>query len=207
MQSHLVGTEALVHAIGLFTTQEIPTPQRVDSCYSCLMAARSWYDSFFALPDHIVPGLPFMIHVMLSHMQDTIYRLNMWEDPAWDKQLILETANPLVILDKTIDRLVKAGESHFVVGTERDGDPGNFFRKAAKYMLTVRNAWEPILEKQNGGLPTPESQNAGTSGTQHGTALGVPPMDMSMASVDDMIWMSEMFGPWELENGVALRQG
>jgi len=131
----------------------------------------------------------------MSQTQVALYRLTTAEDPAWDKQVLRNTADLLDILDRTAERLVEAGEAYPL---KNDHEEGTLFTKAAKIMRNIKASWEPALMQHLGGLPTPNS---------HVMKAEDPPMvevdnavmaDPSSMDFNDLAWMTDVFGPWEL---------
>lgn len=199
MQLQLYATEAEVHSVGLFTEQEIPEATRISSMFSCTKASAAWFEWFFSVPLMEVPSLPFVVYVSMSHIQAMLYRLTTSEDPAWDKQVLRNTADLLVLLDKTIDVFCKVGEVYCL---RTDDSDGTVFLKGARILRNVRNFWEPALTQiLNNNLPTPNSQTSQPLNT-------MPPLEPKMMmdtnpvlgpgfDLNDMTWMTDIFGPWD----------
>ncbi|UNI25075.1 hypothetical protein JDV02_010780 [Purpureocillium takamizusanense] len=199
VQLQLYATEAEVHSVALFTGQAIPEATRISSMFSCTKASATWFEWFFSVPLMEVPGLPFNVYVSMSHLQAILYRLTTSEDPAWDKQVLRNTADLLVLLDKTIDVFCKVGEVYCL---RTDDSDGTVFLKGARILRNVRNFWEPALAHiLNNNLPTPTSQTS-----QPLNAM--PPLEPKMMmdpshiigpgfDLNDMTWMTDIFGPWE----------
>lgn len=197
MQARTLGTEMLIHSVGLFM-QSIPDTQRIDSMYSCLRAVRAWYELFFSMPVSEMPALPFAFYVELSQTQVALYRLTTSEDPAWDKEVLRNTADLLDILDRTIDRFLQVA---IYYNLRTDDEEGTLFHKGAKIMRNIKSSWEPALAQHLGGLPTPNSQVMTSSAIEaapmvdpDGTVIG----DSSSLDFTDLAWMTDVFGPWEL---------
>lgn len=199
--------------MGLFKPN-IPEAQRVDSLYACLRAARAWYDIWFSIPLAEVPSLPFAMFIQLSQTQVALYRLTTCEDPAWDKEALRNTADLLVILDRTAERFEAMATVYPLTTGEEETDT-TIFTKATKIMRNIKASWEPALAQNLGGhgLPTPTSHGSnappgihigqpgqvplGPGGTvldNTDPALGVPPITMDFT---DLGWMTDVFGPWE----------
>lgn len=202
--------------MGLFKTT-MPEGQRIDALYSCLRAVRAWYDIWFTIPLAEVPSLPFAFFIQLSQTQVALYRLTTTDDPAWDKEVLRNTADLLVILDRTIERFNDVAKAYPMKTTEEDG---TLFTKAMKIMKNIKASWEPALTQNLGGLSTPISQttvaagssNSGTASTNGPMAIGAEPASMAPGGtglpdagfVDpvtmdftDLAWMTDVFGPWE----------
>jgi hypothetical protein len=196
LQAHALATEVQVNSVGLFM-QNIPVNQRIESMFSCLRAIRAWYDVFFNIPIEEVAGVPFAVYIQLSQIQIALYRLTTSEDPAWDKEVVRNTADLLVLLDQAIDfftRLDSVYKMKVSAGEE------TVFLMAAKIMRNILNSWEPTLSRHLGSVPL----SAADQGTVQPMPAPNPPdqqsMDMSainMMDFGDITWMSDVFGPWE----------
>ncbi|KAK7420978.1 hypothetical protein QQZ08_010151 [Neonectria magnoliae] len=196
LQAHMLSTEVQVHSVGLFM-QAIPTRQRIESMYSCLEAVRSWYSIFLSIPLEEAPGSPFSVYVQLSQTQIALYRLTTSEDPAWDKDLVRNTADLLGLLDQTIDLFMKLDRS-YPMKTEPGDD--TLFVKGARIMRNIRSSWEPVVSRHLGGIPTPNSQ--GVANPQQAEVADAIPTPFNMPDPNtmdfgDLTWMTDVFGPWE----------
>ncbi|POR34546.1 Uncharacterized protein TPAR_05276 [Tolypocladium paradoxum] len=196
VKSQMYSVEAQVHSISLFADQAIPETMRISGKYACTKAARAWFDTFFAVPLVEVPGLPFAVYVSMSHMQAVLYRLTTSEDPAWDKEILRNTADLLALLDQTIDKFGKVGD---VYSLKTDDSEGTIFSKGARILRNVRNSWEPALSQYLGGsLPTPSSQAMSCSAMEPRLMVENPlANDTPSLDLNDMAWMTDIFGPWE----------
>lgn len=187
--------------------QSIPTQQRIQSMFECLKCVRAWFDIFLSIPLMEIPGSPFAVYVQLSQNQVALYRLTTSEDPAWDKDMVRNTADLLSLLDQTIE-LFNQLDSVYVFKAGEGEE--TLFVKASKIMNNIRTSWEPALSRHLGGIPTPNSQGQGQGQGQAPNANPVeapmPPIPMvpgfnlpdpSMMDFGDMTWMSDVFGPWE----------
>lgn len=199
LTAHLLSTEAHVQAVGLFSERPMPDERRVDGLYQCLMSVRGWYDAFFGLPLVEIPPLPFHTYISLSSMQVMLYRLTTCDFPMWDKSIVRSTADVLDILDRTIDTFQKVPT---VYPLRDDEEIGNLFVNGSRHLKNLRATWQPLIAKHLGSLPTPNSQVLGVSPPElpAGTGgLDVPLLgDQQGSDFNDMSWMADFFGPWEL---------
>ncbi|KAF4988706.1 hypothetical protein FGRMN_9599 [Fusarium graminum] len=195
LQAHSLATEIQINSIGLFM-QTIPVNQRLESMYSCLKAIRSWYDVFFGIPLEHFQGSPFAIFIQLSHVQIALYRLTTSEDPAWDKDLVRNTADLLVLLDQVIDFFMQMNSAYKMKVNEGEE---TVFVAGARIMRNIRNTWEPTLSRHLGGASS-LSTNQGAVQPISTQLSAQPTMDMTnvnMMDFGDVTWMSDVFGPWE----------
>lgn len=202
--------------MGLFQPS-IPEAQRVDSLYACLRSVRAWYDIWFSIPLSEVPSLPFAMFIQLSQTQVALYRLTTTEDPAWDKEYLRNTADLLVILDRTIERF-EGMITAYPLTTGDEGSDTTVFAKATKVMKNIKASWEPALAPHRNGqsLPTPNSHGSSTAATAGSLQIGQPgqvPLGPGGTVLDntdpalagppitmdftDLAWMTDVFGPWE----------
>ena len=219
VQAHYHIAEVLIQFLGVFVPG-VPNLQRIDSMYSCLRAVRSWYEIWFSIPLIDIPGLPFSIYTQLSQTQVALHRLTTSEEPAWDKELLRNTADLLVILDRSA---VRFEEVERVYPQEPGEDCQTIWSKAVKILRNIKATWEPTLSQSLsggssgsggvGGLPTPNSHeaaanvgggagrgapNAGQAPGGHGMVVDntasvlADPVDFN-----DLAWMTDVFGPWE----------
>ncbi|KAF4344954.1 Zn(II)2Cys6 transcription factor [Fusarium beomiforme] len=198
LHAHSLATEITINSVGLFM-ENIPVNQRIESMFSCLRAIRSWYDVFFGIPTEELPGIPFAIYIQLSQVQIALYRLTTSEDPAWDKELVKNTADLLVLMDQVIDFFLRLDSAY-----KLKVSPGEetVFVMGAKIMSNVKSSWEPTLSRHlRNALPISTNQGAGQPiPTPPPAQTSQPAMDMSninMIDFGDVTWMGDVFGPWE----------
>ncbi len=196
------GAEAQIHAIGLFSGNKMPDKQSAESMYLAITNTKIFYDTFFAIPVADVPGLPFYVYVAHSSVQVMLYRLTIAENPIWDKDFIRNTADVISIIDRCVEMFesiptVYPGAEHEIYSS--------LFRNGAKYMRSLRAAWQPAVEKQYGNLPTPNSQKDMSQSVQEtdgagANSYGVEASMMPGGTIDfnDISWMADIFGPWQM---------
>ncbi|KAK3192199.1 hypothetical protein K4F52_001829 [Lecanicillium sp. MT-2017a] len=195
-----LGAEAQIHAVGLFSGNKMPDTQSVESMYQSITCTKSFYDTFFAIPVTEVPGLPFYVYVAHSSVQFMLYRLTIAENPSWDKEIIRSTVDVMAVIDRSIEMFENIA----------DGYPGpeheiytSLFRNGAKYMRNLRVAWQPAVARQYGNLPTPNSQQDMSQSVQERDGVGVNNYGVEgsmMPTIDfnDISWMADIFGPWQM---------
>lgn len=194
----------------------MPENQRIDTLYGCLRAVRGWYDTFFAFSPSEVPSMPFSIFIHLNQCQMALYRLTTITDPAWDRELVRNTADLLPILDRTAALFEEVNTAY--PSRKGEGEAGGpLFAKAVHIIRNIKAAWEPTLTQSMGNLPTPNSQGAHAAATAHSAVTpGQGPVSMNAAPAatmndvnpmltgpgtmdfaSDLGWMSDVFVPWE----------
>lgn len=167
VQSHYHIAEVLIQFLGVFVPG-VPDLTRIDSMYSCLRAVRSWYEIWFSIPLIDIPGLPFSIYTQLSQTQVALHRLTTSDDPAWDKELLRNTADLLVILDRSAARFEEVGR---VYPQEPGEDCQTIWSKAVKILRNIKATWEPTLAQCLNREPS-ANNNSGASTAGAGGAAG-----------------------------------
>ncbi|KAF5678071.1 transcription factor [Fusarium heterosporum] len=125
-----------------------------------------------------------------------LYRLTTSEDPAWDKDLVRNTADLLVLLDQVVDFLMQMNSAYKIKVNEGEE---TVFVAGARIIRNIRNAWEPTLSRHLGGASS-LSTNQGAVQPISTQQSAQPTMDMTnvnMMDFGDVTWMSDVFGPWE----------
>jgi hypothetical protein len=114
----------------------------------------------------------------------SLYKLSTLEDPAWDRNMVRNTANVLEILDRILYNLKKSSR----ISLESDHHKYNIYEKGVKMVQSIKQGWEPkLMEVWFPNLPSDEINN------QY-VPTGPPLPDvMPMTGFDDA-WMLEVFG-------------
>ncbi|CEI68529.1 hypothetical protein FVEN_g5320 [Fusarium venenatum] len=196
LQAHALVTEVQVNSVGLFM-QNIPVNQRIESMYACLKAIRAWYDVFFGIPVEEVAGVPFAVYIQLSQIQIALYRLTTSEDPAWDKEVVRNTADLVVLLDQVIDFFTRIDS---VYKMKVSAGEETVFLMGAKIMRNIRNSWEPVLSRHLSSVPLSAANQEAVQSMPAPNPPDQQSLDMAavnMMDFGDITWMSDVFGPWE----------
>jgi hypothetical protein len=169
---------------------------RIEGMYSCLQVVKAWYDVFFSVPLIELAGLPFYFFAALGQTLSALYRLATSEDPGWDKRTVYKEADVLVILEQVIQRLMEIPSAYPM---EPDGEEGPYFEKIEKIMRSIKASWEPILTQPMGDMLTPNSQAVSNAATGRNPVEGMQMVpDPYAMDLNEIAWMSDVFGPWEL---------
>lgn len=166
LQGH--ASEALVTSMGLFGGS-MPETQRIDGLYSCLRAVRAWYDVFLSIPLSEVPSHSFSVFIQLFMTQMVLYRLTTMEDSGLDRDMLRNTADICVILDRCIERFENM-ETVYPLKTGDDESHWTMYQRAVKILSNMKMGWEPIIAQAANGLPTPNSQIMNASNFNRGGA-------------------------------------
>lgn len=112
----------------------------------------------------------------------TLYRLSVLEDPAWDRNMVRNTANILEILDQLSYCMKTCADSLNVRQEE-----WNIFERGAKMNQSIKQGWEPKLMEI--WYPNVPANDMGGDFVTPNSTLEPLPID----GLDDM-WMMEIFG-------------
>ncbi|KAJ9401498.1 hypothetical protein DTO282F9_1695 [Paecilomyces variotii] len=119
--------------------------QRLESLYSCLSSAKAYTDIFCNIPPAEFFGMPFSTFSQFGHCLIALYKLSTLEDPAWDKAMVRNTADVLLIIDRVVQIMGHVVE--FVAGPEQED---RTFIKGATLMRSLRQKWAENLSTVSG---------------------------------------------------------
>lgn len=145
MLAHLYSTELTINEIALSNAPIISNNsdfQRLESLYACLNSIKSWFDVFFTIPPAAYIGFPFSVCSQLVHCLVALYRLSTLDDPAWDNDIVRNTANLLLILDQVANNIRQVTE---LAGLDSDRTEWNVFTRGGKMVESLRLGWEAKL--------------------------------------------------------------
>ena len=183
---YLAYAEIVIHEVAIKTPSmpNSPEPQRLESLCTCLQASKAWLDHFLAIsPDHHI-GISFTVFFQFSRALVSLFKLSTLEDPAWDRNMVRNTANVLEILDRVLYNLKKSSR----IMPDPDNPEYNVYEKGVKMVQSIKQVWEPkLMEVWFPNLPSDEINN---QYVQTGPPL---PEVMPMTGFDDA-WMLEVFG-------------
>lgn len=160
-----------------------PEMHRLESLCTCLQGCKFWLDTWLAIsPDHHI-GISFTVFFQFSKALVGLYKLSTLEDPAWDRNMVRNTANVLEILDRILYNLKKSSR----IMSDPDHLEYNVYEKGVKMVQAIKQGWEPkLMEVWFPNLPTDEISN------QYVQTSPLPEV-MPMPGFDDA-WMLEVFG-------------
>lgn len=153
--------------------------EQLEFRFACLNSIKSWFDVFFTIPPSDLVGVSYLSHAQAGHCTVALYRLTQFEDPAWDKGLVRNTADLLLILDEIIDRFDQASI------TCSDNSDQNIYNRLGAIFKAVRS-WCGTKLNTDINLPyVPTDQAVGDP------TLGTLPLDF----LDDA-WFTNVLGSW-----------
>jgi hypothetical protein len=182
---YLANAEVVIHEAAIETPSLPNSPEmhRLESLCTCLQGCKSWLDTWLAIsPDHHI-GISFTVFFQFSRALVSLYKLSTLEDPAWDRNMVRNTANVLEILDRILYNLKKSSR----ILSDPDQPEYNVYEKGVKMVQSIKQGWEPkLMEVWFPNLPTDEISNQ---------YVQTPPLPevMPMTGFDDA-WMLEVFG-------------
>jgi hypothetical protein len=104
-----------------------------------LQSIKSWFDVFLSITPAAYFGLPFSIFLQLVRCIATLYLLKTLDGPCWDEG-ILDTVEPLLILDRVINNLEQVP---ILAGLDnRDSLDADVFSRTAQTFRSLRPGWE-----------------------------------------------------------------
>jgi hypothetical protein len=110
------------------------------------------------------------------------------EDPAWDRGLVRETVDILVVLDQLVGNFKMLGEQS---GNETEGEGGLLSK------LVMIFEWVKSLSKSR--LEGDVEGSSGFASTQEGVSgIGDVGMQDMMGVMDDA-WLGDMLGSWSYD--------
>ncbi|KAH8896118.1 MFS general substrate transporter [Thozetella sp. PMI_491] len=127
--------------------------------YSCLANIKSFYDHFFTIPPSAYVGFSIFTFLHLSHYSASLYRLSTLEDPAWDKNTVIQTMNVARMWQRTAEHMDQVAAA---TGMVQDGPEDIYTRLATLCRLASRN-WDGSL-REHTAIPDPDMQPNNASG-------------------------------------------
>lgn len=164
------------------STPSSPELHRLESLCTCLHASKTWFDVYLSIPPETYLGIPFTIYFQFSRALVTLYKLSTLDDPAWDKNMVRNTANILDILDRITYGMKTCANSQDINGAE-----WNIFDKGAKMAQSIKQGWEPKLMET--WYPSVSANGIEGDFVASNAAIDASPMN----GFDDA-WMMEIFG-------------
>ncbi|KAJ5085829.1 hypothetical protein N7532_010600 [Penicillium argentinense] len=181
---HYYTAEIIIHEAALRDTPSVTSPElhRLESLCACLQAAKSWFDTWLPIPGELYLGIPFTMYFQFSRALVTLYKLSTLDDPAWDRNMVRNTANILEILDRIAYNMKICASSFDVSAPE-----WNIFDKGMKMTQSIKQGWEPQLME----IWYPNVPPSGIESDFVTPSSTMP--DFPINGFDDA-WMMEVFG-------------
>ncbi|KAJ5678218.1 uncharacterized protein N7477_003851 [Penicillium maclennaniae] len=182
---YLANAEIVIHEVAIATPSLPNSPEmhRLESLCTCLQACKFWLDTWLEIsPDHHI-GISFTVFYQFSRALVSLYKLSTLEDPAWDRNMVRNTANVLEILDRILYNLKRSSR----IMSDPDHLEYNVYEKGVKMLQAIKQGWEPkLMEVWFPNLPTDVISN------QYVPTSPLPEV-LPMPGFDDA-WMLEVFG-------------
>ena len=120
MKLQLFATQLAIHEIALSGDPQIrvqhdgaslPSMSRLRHLHGCLIAIKSWTDTFFALTPGELRGIPTFSILQFRHCMGMLFILTTMDDPSWNKADIRATVDVLAIIDRLCAVFRKVAEA------------------------------------------------------------------------------------------------
>lgn len=116
------------------------TCQQRSSLDRALGSINSWFDIFFTITPAAYIEFPFSVFSQLIRCLITIYRLTTLDGPSWEKNGVLKTVDPLLIIHRVINNLEQVA---ILAGLDNSDSPErDAFSRAAQMFDALRLGWE-----------------------------------------------------------------
>jgi len=179
---HVYSTEVTIHENALTKAPIISNNsdfQRLDNLHACLDSIKAWFGVFFKIPVASYLSLPFSIFSQLAHCLIDLYKLSTLDDLSWDKNVVRNTANVLLILDQIVNNVERV---NVLAGMDQNNTETDLFTIAGKMFRSVRLRWGANLGVQPSEPAIPTAQNVDETMTEA----------FSMDLYDD-VWLTDLF--------------
>ncbi|KAJ5805371.1 Major facilitator superfamily domain general substrate transporter [Penicillium riverlandense] len=125
-----------------FSRDSLTTSQR-ERLHMALSSISSWFNIFFMIPPAGYVGLSFVNFSQLIRCFSALIRLATLNDITWDKSYVLETANPLEFLNRTLSNLERV-PLHAGLDNRYCAE-SDVFTRTAQHFRVLRAEWETML--------------------------------------------------------------
>jgi hypothetical protein len=208
LQLHTYNTILTLHEHSLNTVRSrnaladpLPNLRRVESLSACLVAVKSWFQTFFSLetvPLSCYPCISMALFTGMAHCLVALFRLSTFEAPGipWDRQQVKEELDFREVLKLWSDRWEKVPAAAGLEVLMTDGAEDNmwFYTREKLSALThwfdsKTAAMAAEAERQHGQGLESGILNGPTNPARHPTDI-----DFGMLTFDpfDDAWMRDM---------------
>jgi len=129
--------------------------QRYEAMQGSLCAVKDWFDRHFSIPTFVYVGMTFSYWCQLSHCLLALYRLSIYDDPAWDRRAVRSRIDLFAICDqlkKGFDEV--ATHRRLAAGPTVEEDT---FMKFSRMLRTMKSNWlaelDAAQQPRNPGMP------------------------------------------------------
>ncbi|OTA94317.1 hypothetical protein M434DRAFT_394863 [Hypoxylon sp. CO27-5] len=163
-----------------------PDLRRFEVYQSCLSSIKSYFDTFFSVPVHLIRSVPFTSCTQVVFVLKCLHRITTVQDPAWDRAAVRRSIDLILTCDKIISTL------EFMKATSTLDSPEGGEDDAHNWALSVFRkmsaAWQIELNDMD-AVNTASREVGMVDGTLGGFAT-------SIDFVGDP-WLSDLFNFWE----------
>lgn len=151
---------------------------RIESLYSALEATKKWFDIYFTFPPAHHVRFTIATTTQLAHSIIILYRLETFDHPGWDRELVRQVCNLTDILNAVTERMTQIQSA---AGLEFDGDPSHtsIWELNVRKMTFIKTWWQV---KENAELLRPPSAPPASE-----AARAIP------LAIPNEEWLNDMF--------------
>lgn len=134
---------------------------RHEYLWTCLQASKSLVDTYLSIeiPEHRGINIFVMMHCL--HGVQSLHRLTILDDPAWDRAAVRRTADVIFYLDQIVQLLDRIHEH---IAPEVDEGYESVWSKGADKLRRAIPNWVSAIEKE-GAAALDQDVGAGTEGS------------------------------------------
>lgn len=137
---------------------------RIESLYTALEATKKWFDIYITFPPAHHVRFTIAITTQLAHAIIILYRLETFNHPGWDRELMRQVCNLTDVLDAVTDNMQKLQSA---AGLDYDDDPSHtrIWELNVRKMTFIKGWWHAKESAQNPSLHSaaPASEAARTA--------------------------------------------
>lgn len=158
---HCYSAESFVHELAMLSKGPMISDNaggfnQLHSLCACLQSVKAWFDLLLSMPPDDWAAFPFTVFSQMSRLLVNLFRLTTFEDPAWDKSLVRNSFDILLVLDGVIGMMKEASQQTRLINDHPDDD---VFTRGARMMQYLKQSWEghllPAAPALAGGEPAP----------------------------------------------------
>ncbi|KAL8830947.1 MAG: hypothetical protein Q9191_001155 [Dirinaria sp. TL-2023a] len=154
MPPHLQSNQARIHEMAFSkSTSHFQDMEslRIESLYSALEATKKWFDIYCTFPPAHHFRFTIAITTQLAHSIIILYRLETFDHPGWDRELVRQVCNLTDILSAVTERM---GQVQSAAGLEYDPSHTTIWELNVRKMSFIKTWWQAKEHAEN---PRPPS--------------------------------------------------
>lgn len=163
---------------------------RAEHLYSCLRAVKLFFENFFSFKPQEYYGLHLHYWIYFQRCIRIVYRLLLFDDPAWDRATIRDSVNLMDTMQRGIDTCMSVPAA---VGFQTDGK--DLFHSIAGTLRHAKAIWAKTLEQVGTETAAVATSPVSIGANQPAPSQSILPEDFMLLDIYDDAWMGEIF-PW-----------